>query len=143
MGTTDSALAEPTNSLPDGPEVIEPGLHSLGLDFLTQVGRDEPIRGVWAPEPWMENGRGTVQGGVVLAVVGEIAESVGDRFVRPGQRASLMDVDVSILGAPTTDSNYDVACRVIRAGRRIGVMEIEIVYGERHLIYASAQVLIS
>ncbi|MCW3472640.1 thioesterase family protein [Rhodococcus pyridinivorans] len=142
IGTVESVLGN-SDGAPYTPEDPSPEIsRSLGLVLDDTDTPDDDRCGRWSPEPWMENGRADVQGGVVLAVACEVAERVGARLAGPGRIVSLLDIDVNILRAPSTTTPHDLVCRVVRMGRRIGVLEIEIRDGDRCLTYASAQVLV-
>lgn len=115
-------------------------MYSLGLEFDASAVTGDVWSGSWTTQPWMENGRGTVQGGVLLAMACEVAERIGAGVAGSGRTVSLLDIDVSVLRSPTPAKTYDLVCRIIRMGRRIGVMEIEVRDGDRSLVYSSAQV---
>lgn len=116
---------------------------SLGIELDPPRNPNDTLWGQWTPHPWMENERADVQGGVVLAVACEVAEKIGTRISKSGRAASLLDIDVNILRALSTTTPHDLRCRIVRMGRRIGVLEIEISDGNRCAVHASAQILLA
>lgn len=100
-------------------------LVSLGVTIGYSRHDPQTFVGEWTPTEWMLNFRGTVQGGVVVAVASFIAEAVG---VELGSRnpAPLADIDVSILRSALPRCTYRVTTRVVRRGRRLTVLHITI-----------------
>lgn len=98
---------------------------SLGVTVGPSRLDPQSFAGEWIPTDWMLNFRGTVQGGVVIAVASHIAEAIGVEL--GGENPlTLADIDVSILRSPEPHSTYRVAARVIRRGRRLTVLHITI-----------------
>lgn len=51
-----------------------------------------------APQPWMANPLGAMQGGVVTAIVAQACSLAGQLYTDPGQQYSLVDFSVNWLG---------------------------------------------
>lgn len=141
-GVAVGPIAASTEQLPIDPIAPPEGPHSLGLSLETPSPSPGVYRGTWTPDQWMANGLGDVQGGIVLGVAAALAEGFGTRHSPAGRNARLLDIDVNVLGSPVIGDTYDISCRIVRMGRRIGVLAIDILDGGRCIVYGSAQVIV-
>lgn len=76
-----------------------------------------------APQPWMANPLGAMQGGVVTAVVAQACSLAGQLYTDAGQQYSLVDFSVNFYRSPSVDAgDLTVSTALDKLGRRIGTV---------------------
>jgi len=103
------------------------------------------LRTAWIPRPWMGNGLGTVQGGVVLGCAAIVAEQVAALDPRAAH-GQAVDLSLEILRSPVADGSteYVWTSEVLRRGRRLTVIDTRLAdLGGRVLAQSTATVLTS
>ena len=83
---------------------------------------DEPVMTV-APQPWMANPLGAVQGGVIASLIGQACSLAGQAHTGPGDRYTLADLSVYYFRSPPVDGRpLTLATTTERVGRRMGTV---------------------
>lgn len=73
-----------------------------------------------APQPWMANPLGAIQGGVIAAIVGHACSLAGQAHTRPGDRHTLADLCIFYFRSPPVDRGpLTLITRTDRAGGRL------------------------
>jgi uncharacterized protein (TIGR00369 family) len=84
---------------------------------------DEPVMTV-APQPWMANPLGAIQGGVIASLIGHACSLAGQSHTGPGDRYTLADLSVFYFRSPPVDGRpLTLATTTERVGRRMGTGE--------------------
>lgn len=93
---------------------LSPAVRSSSSEFETR----------WAVHPWMGNGLGSVQGGVILSCAAAVADQVVGSGSRPHEHHDVIDLSLDILRSPTTTGvhEYHWTSTELRRGRRLTVM---------------------
>lgn len=111
----------------------------LGLSGTT-VGPGPGVEIGWAVHPWMGNGLGTVQGGVILSCAAAVAEQAAALGAErdEGQRPvchRVVDVALDIMRSPLIDPDVEYRWRSteLRRGRRLTVVSSTLHDADGHL----------
>ncbi|GFG73830.1 PaaI family thioesterase [Mycobacterium botniense] len=148
---TGSAFASPTGVLPPP---IDPELD--GSQILAEIGKGRISPGplcellcatvksdndttqlVVSPQQWMANPLGTMQGGVVTAIVSQACVLAGQRYTIPGQQYSLAGFNINFFRSPPVDGELTVTTTLDKLGQRIGTLSA-IMTGSNGVTFARA-----
>ena len=77
---------------------------------------------VIAPQPWMINPLGAIQGGVMSAMLGQACSFAGQMPTAPGQAYSMADLSVYFFRSPPGNDTVTVVSSPDRVGRRLGTV---------------------
>lgn len=88
----------------------------------TVLSSDTEVRMVIAPQPWMINPLGAIQGGVMSAMLGQACSFAGQMPTAPGQAYSMADLSVYFFRSPPGDDTVTVVSSPDRVGRRLGTV---------------------
>lgn len=81
-----------------------------------------------SPQPWMANPLGTMQGGLIAAIVGQACSLAGQLHTKPGQQYSLADLSVHYFRSPPVDEGpLTVLATPDRIGQRLGTVSAAMV----------------
>ncbi|GAY14958.1 PaaI family thioesterase [Mycobacterium sp. shizuoka-1] len=84
--------------------------------------QDDPVMTV-APQPWMANPLGAIQGGVIASLVGQACSLAGQAHTGPEDRYTLADLSVHYFRSPPVDGRpFTMATTTERVGRRMGTV---------------------
>ena len=126
--------------LPYAPSPVDPGLDGRQVldgisdgriaagplcDLLhaTVTLADDQVRLIVAPQPWMANPLGAMQGGVVAAILGQACSFAGQLHTQRGQRYALVDLTANFWRSPPVDAgDITVTTGLHKLGRRIGAV---------------------
>lgn len=115
-------------TLPRGPLA---GL--LGME-LESVG-DTTVSARFAPTPWMSNQIGSVQGGILFAAAAMTSGLNAQALTAAGQSYRLLDLKIDFIRSPSVDGPpIRVDAEVVRAGRRIVLIETRLFDADGHLL---------
>ena len=90
---------------------------------MTVESADEPVMTI-APQPWMANPLGAIQGGVIASLIGQACSLAGQAHTGPGDRYTLADLSVFYFRSPPVDGRpLTLATTTERVGRRMGTVE--------------------
>ncbi|RZT13864.1 uncharacterized protein (TIGR00369 family) [Mycobacterium sp. BK558] len=87
--------------------------------------------------PDLTNRRGALQGGLVATLIDVAAGRLADRRVGPGRDVTTADMTVHFL-APVLDGPARAEATVVRAGRRLSVIAVDVVDVARDRLAARA-----
>lgn len=76
---------------------------------------------------------GVVQGGIIVALADYAFHRACQPYLRPGQTAVTVELKINFL-APAKDGELRAAARVVSAGRRIIVCDVDVIGNEEKLI---------
>lgn len=94
---------------------------------LTAIDRGLVI-GEFVPRPWMANQFGTVQGGNLIAVADLAGGLAAQTLTAAGQDYRALDLRIDFVRSPALDGGpVVVRSEVVRAGRRLALIDIELV----------------
>jgi len=92
----------------------------LAMSVATDA--DDPELTV-APQPWMANPLGAIQGGVIAAIVGQACSVAGQAHTGPGDRYSVADLSVFYFRSPPVDGGpLTLETAAERVGRRLATV---------------------
>ena len=84
---------------------------------------DDRVRLIVAPQPWMANPLGAMQGGVVAAILGQACSLAGQTHTAPGQQYALVDLTAHFWRSPPVVAGaITVTTGLHKLGRRIGTV---------------------
>ncbi len=93
------------------------------LAMTVAVG-EEPVLTV-APQPWMANPLGAIQGGVIASIVGQACSLAGQAHTGPGDHYTLADLSVHYFRSPPVDGrSLTLATATERVGRRMATVSV-------------------
>jgi uncharacterized protein (TIGR00369 family) len=102
---------------------------------------DGQVRLIVAPQPWMANPLGAMQGGVVAAILGQACSFAGQLHTEPGQRYTLLDLTANFWRSPPVDAgDITVTTGLHKLGRRIGTVSALMVANDVPLAHAVADI---
>lgn len=87
--------------------------------------------------PDLVNRRGDLQGGLVATLIDIAAGRLADRHVGPGQDIATADMTVHFL-APILEGPARAEATVVRAGRRLSVIAVDVTDAARDRLAARA-----
>lgn len=105
-------------STPDTTEVA-----ALGLS-PTIIGPGDSLATAWPTQPWMGNGLGSVQGGVILSSAAAVAEQATAQRAQPWDHHRVIDISLEIMRSPLAEDGeiYHWRSAELRRGRRLTVL---------------------
>lgn len=102
---------------------------------------DDQVRLIVAPQPWMANPLGAMQGGVVAAILGQACSLAGQVHTVPDQRYALVDLTANFWRSPPVDAgDITVTTGLHKLGRRIGTVSALMVADDVPLAHAVADI---
>ncbi|MCV7178285.1 PaaI family thioesterase [Mycolicibacterium sphagni] len=91
------------------------------LAMTVELG-DDPVMTV-APQPWMANPLGAIQGGVIASLIGQACSLAGQAHTGRGDRYTLADLSVYYFRSPPVDGrSLTLATTTDRVGRRMATV---------------------
>lgn len=125
-----AALPPPIDPALDGKQIlaaISDGAISAGplcdLLCVTVTLDDGSPQLTVAPQPWMANPLGAMQGGVVTTIVAQACSLAGQLYTDPGQQYSLVDFSINFFRSPPVEAeDLTVITTLDKLGRRIGTV---------------------
>jgi uncharacterized protein (TIGR00369 family) len=112
-------------------------------DLIVETVSVGTITGLMTPCSWMSNAVGTVQGGVLATIADLAAGLVAQTLTEPGTTFRTLDAHLDLVRSPAVDGPpIRVESRVVRAGRRLALIETRLIAADGHLLVsarASAQ----
>ncbi|MDG3009150.1 PaaI family thioesterase [Rhodococcus sp. D2-41] len=82
------------------------------------------VTGALAPQLWMSNELGSVQGGVLFAAADLLSGLAAQTVTEPGQRYRMLDLRTDFVRSPSlTGPEIHIESEVVRVGRRIELVE--------------------
>jgi len=118
---------------------VTPGHLFSQLDFRDIEESDERLVLELDNRPDLVNRRGALQGGLVATLIDIAAGRLADRHVGPGQDVTTADMTVHFL-APILEGPARAEATVVRAGRRLSVIAVEVTDATRGRLVARATV---
>lgn len=116
---------------------VSPGHLFNQLDFRDVEDSDERVVVELDHRPDLVNRRGALQGGLLATLIDIVAGRLADRHVGPGQDVTTADMNVHFL-APIMQGPARAEATVIRAGRRLSVIAVEVTDAARGRLAAYA-----
>lgn len=102
---------------------------------LTDVERGS-LTATFAPQDWMSNYLGSIQGGILITAADLVNGLVAQTLTAADQRYRILDLRIDFVRSPATDGpDIRAEAEVVRAGRRLALIE-------SRLLDSSGQVLI-
>ncbi|MFC4604052.1 PaaI family thioesterase [Rhodococcus kronopolitis] len=115
-------------TLPRGPL---PGLIGLEVESVGET----TVSARFAPTPWMSNQIGSVQGGILFAAAALTSGLNAQALTAVGQSYRLLDLKIDFIRSPAVDGPpIRVEAEVVRAGRRIVLIETRLLDADGHLL---------
>lgn len=113
------------------------------VDLTVESATRGTVTARMAPQAWMSNEIGTVQGGVLLAVADIAAGLTAQTLTEPGGSFRTLDAHLDLVRSPGVDGPpIRVKSEVVRAGRRVALIRTRLTAADGHLLVsarASAQ----
>lgn len=116
---------------------VTPGHLFAQLDFRDIEDSDDRTVIELANRPDLTNRRGALQGGLVATLIDVAAGRLADRNVGPGQDVTTADMTVHFL-APVLEGPARAVATVVRAGRRLSVVAVDVTDVARDRLAARA-----
>ncbi|WP_241665658.1 PaaI family thioesterase [Prescottella subtropica] len=102
---------------------------------VTDVERGS-VAASFAPQDWMSNPLGSIQGGVLVTAADLMNGLAAQTLTATGQQYRILDLRIDFVRSPAVDGpDIRAVAEVVRAGRRIALIE-------SHLVDASGQTLV-
>lgn len=116
---------------------VTPGHLFAQLNFRDVEESDERMVIELDNRPDLTNRRGALQGGLVATLIDVAAGRLADRRVGPGRDVTTADMTVHFL-APVLDGPARAEATVVRAGRRLSVIAVDVIDVARDRLAARA-----
>ena len=116
---------------------VTPGHLLSQLDLRDVEVSDERVVIELANRPDLVNRRGALQGGLVATLIDIAAGRLADRHIGPGQDVTTADMTVHFL-APVVEGPARAEATVVRAGRRLSVIAVDVTDAARGRLAARA-----
>lgn len=127
MAVTRSAVAPPVA----GQAVAVDDALDNGLAATAPAADGTALATRWRPQPWMDNGIGSVQGGVILGCAAAVADQAAAQA--SPLRRQVIDLSLEIMRSPTlSETGYRWVSTVLRSGRRLAVVDSVLVDDDGH-----------
>ncbi|MFD4180433.1 PaaI family thioesterase [Rhodococcus sp. NPDC058514] len=108
----------------------------IGLNLESAV--DTTLSARFTPAPWMSNQVGSVQGGMLFAAAALTTGLAAQTLTAVGQSYRLLDLKIDFVRSPAVDGPpIRVEAEVVRAGRRIALIETRLVGADGALLARS------
>ncbi|BBY78028.1 phenylacetic acid degradation protein [Mycolicibacterium parafortuitum] len=118
---------------------VTPGHLFAQMNFRDVEDTDERMVIELDNRPDLVNRRGALQGGLVATLIDIAAGRLADRHVGPGQDVTTADMTIHYL-APVLEGPARAEATMVRAGRRISVIAVDVVDVSRDRLAARATV---
>ncbi|KWX65799.1 PaaI family thioesterase [Mycobacterium sp. NAZ190054] len=118
---------------------VTPGHLFAQMNFRDVEDSDERMVIELDNRPDLVNRRGALQGGLVATLIDIAAGRLADRHVGPGQDVTTADMTIHYL-SPVLDGPARAEATVVRAGRRLSVIAVDVTDVSRGRLAARATV---
>ncbi|QZT64242.1 PaaI family thioesterase [Mycolicibacterium austroafricanum] len=118
---------------------VTPGHLFAQMDFRDVEDSDERMIIELDNRPDLVNRRGALQGGLVATLIDIAAGRLADRHVGPGQDVTTADMTIHYL-SPVLDGPARAVATVVRAGRKLSVIAVDVTDVSRGRLAARATV---
>ncbi|MCZ0726723.1 PaaI family thioesterase [Mycolicibacterium iranicum] len=116
---------------------VTPGHLFAQMNFRDVEVSDERLVIELDNQPNLVNRRGALQGGLVATLIDIAAGRLADRHIRPGQDVTTADMTIHFL-APVLEGPARAQATMVRAGRRLQVIAVDVVDVARDRLAARA-----
>lgn len=116
---------------------VTPGHLFAQMNFRDVEVSDERLVIELDNQPNLVNRRGALQGGLVATLIDIAAGRLADRHIGPGQDVTTADMTIHFL-APVVEGPARAQATMVRAGRRLQVIAVDVVDVARDRLAARA-----
>jgi uncharacterized protein (TIGR00369 family) len=116
---------------------VNPGHLFAQMNFRDVEVSDERLVIELDNQPNLVNRRGALQGGLVATLIDIAAGRLADRHIEPGQDVTTADMTIHFL-APVLEGPARAQATMVRAGRRLQVIAVDVVDVARDRLAARA-----